>query len=115
MPKSKSPKKNGAAEPVSNVNQEMTSAPGADMAPLTAARNEAGNGQVTTVTTRKARTPDLRKTESRSNLFPINLDDEIRQVAYLMAERRGFEPGHETEDWLNAEREVRGRYHQQTA
>jgi hypothetical protein len=32
-----------------------------------------------------------------------------------MAERRGFEPGHESEDWLAAEREVRQRYHQQSA
>ena len=26
--------------------------------------------------------------------------------AYLRAERRGFAPGHELEDWLTAEREV---------
>jgi hypothetical protein len=32
-----------------------------------------------------------------------------------MAERRGFEPGHEHEDWVAAEREVRQRYHQQSA
>jgi len=30
----------------------------------------------------------------------------IAQVAYYRAERRGFEPGHETEDWLSAEAEV---------
>lgn len=30
----------------------------------------------------------------------------IRWLAYLKAERRGFAPGHETEDWLEAEREV---------
>ena len=30
----------------------------------------------------------------------------IAQNAYLRAERRGFEPGHETEDWLAAEAEV---------
>jgi hypothetical protein len=35
--------------------------------------------------------------------------DEIRRRAYLLSEQRGFEPGHETEDWLNAEREVLGR------
>jgi hypothetical protein len=32
-----------------------------------------------------------------------------------MAERRGFEPGHEAEDWFAAEREVRQRYHQHSA
>ncbi|MFZ0791402.1 MAG: DUF2934 domain-containing protein [Chromatiaceae bacterium] len=30
----------------------------------------------------------------------------IREAAYLRAERRGFAPGHEVEDWLDAEQEV---------
>jgi hypothetical protein len=30
----------------------------------------------------------------------------IAETAYLRAERRGFLPGHETEDWLAAEVEV---------
>jgi Protein of unknown function (DUF2934) len=30
----------------------------------------------------------------------------IAKLAYLMAERRGFRPGHELEDWLAAENEV---------
>lgn len=55
------------------------------------------------------------KSETRSNVVPINLDEEIRRVAYLLSERRGFEPGHETEDWLAAEHEVRQRYRQQSA
>jgi hypothetical protein len=62
-----------------------------------------------------ARKPAIVRTEPRANLVPINLDDEIRRLAYLLSERRGFESGHETEDWLAAEREVRQRYHQQTA
>ena len=33
----------------------------------------------------------------------------IQQLAYAKAEQRGFEPGHELEDWLDAEREVCGR------
>jgi hypothetical protein len=61
------------------------------------------------------RKPSIVKTDLRANVLPINLDDEIRRLAYLMAERRGFEPGHETEDWLAAEREVHQRYHQQSA
>ena len=32
----------------------------------------------------------------------------IAQRAYLRAERRGFEPGHEREDWLAAEAELAG-------
>jgi hypothetical protein len=61
------------------------------------------------------RKPTIVKTETRPNVVPINLEDEVRRLAYLLSERRGFEPGHEAEDWLTAEREVRQRYHQQSA
>ena len=65
---------------------------------------------------RKAvRKPEIVKTEPRANLVPINVEEEVRRLAYLLAERRGFEPGHESEDWLAAEREVRQRYRQQSA
>ncbi len=30
----------------------------------------------------------------------------IEQAAYYRAERRGFEPGHELEDWIAAEAQV---------
>jgi hypothetical protein len=30
----------------------------------------------------------------------------IAEAAYLRSERRGFEPGHEVEDWLEAETEI---------
>ncbi|HET9309047.1 MAG TPA: DUF2934 domain-containing protein [Candidatus Sulfotelmatobacter sp.] len=62
-----------------------------------------------------SRKPSIVKSDARANLVPINLEDEVRRLAYLLSERRGFEPGHETEDWLTAEREVRQRYHQQSA
>ena len=68
-----------------------------------------------TAAPRKNRKPEIVKAESRSNLIPINVEEEIRRLAYLMSERRGFTPGHETEDWLTAEREVLERYHQHTA
>jgi hypothetical protein len=61
------------------------------------------------------RKPSIVKNDGRTNVLPINLEDEIRRLAFLLAERRGFEPGHETEDWLMAEREVLQRYHQQSA
>jgi hypothetical protein len=31
----------------------------------------------------------------------------IAAAAYFLAEQRGFEPGHELEDWLTAEQKVR--------
>lgn len=65
--------------------------------------------------TKNFRKPAIVKNDTRANLVPINLEDEIRRLAYLLSERRGFEPGHEAEDWLTAEREIRQRYHQQSA
>jgi hypothetical protein len=35
-----------------------------------------------------------------------SLTDYVATAAYFKAEARGFEPGHELEDWLAAEREV---------
>ena len=32
-------------------------------------------------------------------------DARIAELAYLKAENRGFEPGHELDDWLEAEQE----------
>ena len=55
------------------------------------------------------------KSDSRPHVVPINVEDEIRRRAYELAEQRGFSGGHETEDWLRAEREVLQRYRQQSA
>jgi hypothetical protein len=68
-----------------------------------------------TETRKPTRKPEIVKTEARANLVPINVEEEVRRLAYLLAERRGFEPGHEGEDWLAAEREIRQRYRQQSA
>lgn len=62
-----------------------------------------------------AKKPEIVRTEPRANLVPINVEEEVRRLAYLLSERRGFEPGHEAEDWVTAEREVRQRYRQQSA
>lgn len=36
----------------------------------------------------------------------------IAEAAYFRALRRGFTPGHECEDWLEAEREIDARRYQ---
>ena len=40
--------------------------------------------------------------------------DEFREMvataAYYRAEKRGFEPGHELDDWYEAEREIKSIY-----
>ncbi|MFY9909319.1 MAG: DUF2934 domain-containing protein [Candidatus Sulfotelmatobacter sp.] len=58
---------------------------------------------------------EVTKTDSRKNLVPINLEDEIRRRAYEIYEQRGAGSGNEADDWFTAEREVRQRYRQQTA
>ena len=37
-----------------------------------------------------------------------NIDEEIRRRAYELFEARDREDGHELEDWLRAEEEIRG-------
>ena len=38
-----------------------------------------------------------------------DLQQKIAEAAYYRAERRGFQPGFEMEDWLAAESEIRTR------
>ena len=78
------------------------------------------NGNTTTTRTRKSsNTPETTApqlvSETRKNVVPINLEDEIRRRAYEIYVQRGSVPGNESEDWLTAEREVRSRYQAQSA
>lgn len=41
-----------------------------------------------------------------NTLNSVDLDTRIAELAYLKAESRGFEPGHELEDWLEVEQEL---------
>jgi hypothetical protein len=46
---------------------------------------------------------------SDSSSDPLTRHEQIALAAYRRAEERGFEPGHEMEDWLSAEREIDSR------
>jgi hypothetical protein len=76
---------------------------------------DALNGAKKTVRKKTEAKPEIVRSDSRATIVPINLEDEIRRLAYLLAERRGFEPGHESDDWFAAEQEIRQRYHQYSA
>jgi Protein of unknown function (DUF2934) len=116
MPRPKNPKKNnGAVEPALNADAAIAKADTKTVESTASPSALEGRNTEMKTTIRKTRTPEIVKAETRSNLVPINLEEEIRRLAYLLSERRGFEPGHETEDWLTAEREVNDRYHQHTA
>ena len=105
MPKPRVPKKTSNDTSVPATVEAASTAPAAD-----------GNGSaVVAASAKPARKPAIVKSEPRANLIPINLEEEIRSLAYLISERRGFTPGHEAEDWLAAEREIQQRYHQYSA
>jgi hypothetical protein len=55
----------------------------------------------------KPRAPARATPENRA--APENLRQLISEAAYYRAKRRGFAPGHELEDWIQAEAEVMGR------
>ena len=115
MAKQKTPKKTNGGQAV--VSSPNIPTPATTQAPIvnqtTAAAPSADTPTPRKTEPKKTRKPEIVKSDPRSNLVPINMDHEIRQLAYLLSERRGFEPGHETEDWLAAEHEVLERYHQQ--
>ena len=46
---------------------------------------------------------------ARSDISPDELRKLISEAAYYKAAERGFEPGHEMDDWVQAEREVMRR------
>jgi hypothetical protein len=105
MAKSKFPKKLNSDAAVTPVEAVSTPLPKVETRPSESAPEPQ----------KASRRPSIVRSEARANLVPINVDEEIRRLAYLLSERRGFEPGHETEDWLTAEHEIRQRYHQQSA
>jgi DUF2934 family protein len=51
--------------------------------------------------------PPRAEGDRMAKLSQDEVNSMISRAAYLRAERRGFEPGHEVEDWLAAEAEIR--------
>jgi hypothetical protein len=120
MAKSKSPKTNGVKTVPATETQTTdvqraaaTRQPVATAAPTELAE-PATKAEATKphVTKNPAVKLEAVRSEMRGTVVPINLEDEIRRLAYLLSERRGFTPGHENEDWLTAEHEVLQRYRQ---
>ncbi len=53
---------------------------------------------------KKLKSEEVPVQEETTNL--AERDARIAELAYYKAEKRGFEPGHEMEDWFEAEREL---------
>jgi hypothetical protein len=70
------------------------------------------NMPVQSTSTPRATRTTARTPQPKTRPVPAVLIDQdlrrsmIAQAAYYRAERRGFEPGHEAEDWVAAESEV---------
>ena len=50
----------------------------------------------------------IRPGSGKKRIVPQERERMIATAAYFRAQRRGFAPGHEEEDWLQAEAEVDG-------
>jgi hypothetical protein len=57
-------------------------------------------------TTASTANPSAFTGEGRADVSPEELRKLISEAAYYRAKQRGFEPGHELEDWIQAEAEV---------
>jgi hypothetical protein len=85
-----------------------------DVTPTGQSPNQPARGKSATKT--KADTPKVTVKPARSRKAPANqpettvdaseLSQSIATTAYFLAAARNFEPGHELEDWLEAERRV---------
>ncbi|MBM0107432.1 DUF2934 domain-containing protein [Steroidobacter sp. S1-65] len=89
--------------PVTTVSNEEQKLADAD---TDAVENRAADGVVG-----EAAPHDVKITESKLEQreipsFSDSREARIAEAAYWRAERRGFAPGHELEDWLSAEREI---------
>jgi hypothetical protein len=59
-----------------------------------------------------AKKPAARKSKTVVKDIPeiVDITAMIAEAAYLIAAGRGFAPGHEVEDWLQAEQQVLSRF-----
>ena len=51
--------------------------------------------------------PAKPRAQARSEMSPHEIRQRIEIAAYYRAQERGFAPGHELDDWVAAEAEVR--------
>src|SRR5258708_3393114 len=85
MAKPKFPKKNNNVK--ETISATSSPVPSSDATVVTAPPSATETKK--TATRKTARKPEIVRTEPRTNLVPINLEDEIRSFAYLLSERRG--------------------------
>lgn len=73
------------------------------------AENRAADGVVGEIATHDVKITDSKLEQREIPSFSASREARIAEAAYWRAERRGFTPGHELDDWLGAEQEVDGQ------
>lgn len=76
---------------------------------LTTSRRKSGARQVASEVAMHSEIPSEMASEIAREI-PGDLHSMIEQAAFYRAAERGFAPGHELDDWLEAERRVRALY-----
>ena len=112
MPKAKTPRTtiNGKTKTTPTPEVQLASTPVVAAPAATEVAKEVAKIEAVKPEAVKPEAKPIKRPEARKNVFPINLDEEIRRRAYELSEKRGFTPGHENEDWLIAEREILALY-----
>lgn len=72
----------------------------------TTSRKTSVKAPSTSAAPKVARRAATTKPNSQPAMTPEQRRDMIAMTAYYLAERRGFEPGHELTDWLEAEQQI---------
>ncbi len=57
---------------------------------------------------------DKKSPQNNPDIDPDKFHEMVAECAYLKAEARGFTPSYETEDWLEAEREISTQAHNES-
>jgi hypothetical protein len=60
------------------------------------------------------RAAPITTSNARADASPEEIRQLIAEAAYYRAKQRGFQPGHELEDWIQAESEVMRRVERST-
>lgn len=89
--------------PVTTVSNEEQKLADADTDPV---ENRAADGVVGEASTHDVQITGSKLEQRDIPSFSESREARIAEAAYWRAERRGFTPGHELDDWLTAEREI---------
>lgn len=89
--------------PVTTVTNEEQTLADADADPV---ENRAADGVVGEVGTHEVQITRSKLQQRDIPSFSESREARIAEAAYWRAERRGFAPGSELEDWLSAEKEI---------